>query len=142
MEPCSLSGVWGFSSSAVGACLVPMITAVIILNCLLALTCLGLAWHLWQLRHSLRQLRWMMGDVAQNTEAALQGATDAMISGQQSTQRLQWRYRHIREQLDQLQRLLIVVSWGQNLLLKRVGRQRRLGMEQSQGKGYAKQSRV
>lgn len=96
-----------------------MITAVIVTNCLLALACLVLAWRLWHLRHSLRQLRWMMGDVARNTEAALRGSTDALITGQQSTQRLQRRYRHLRTQLNQLQRLLIVASWGQGLLLKR-----------------------
>lgn len=111
-----------------------MITAVIVINCLLALTCLGLAWRLWELRHSLRQLRWMMGDLAQDTEAALQGATEAMISGQQSTQRLQWRYRHMRDQLGQLQRLLIVVNWGQSLLLKTMRRQRRLERAPLQGK--------
>ena len=96
-----------------------MITAVIVTNCLLALACIVFAWRLWNLRHSLRQLRWMMSDVAHNTEASLQGATDAIIAGQQSTQRLQWRYRHTRNQLAQLQRLLIVASWGQGLLLKR-----------------------
>lgn len=96
-----------------------MITVVIIINCVLALTCIAVALRLWKLRNNLRQLRWMMGDVAHNTEAALQGAADALIAGQQSTQRLHWRYRHIRHQLDQLQRLLIVASWGQSLWLKR-----------------------
>lgn len=121
--------------SAIGATQPPMITAVIVINCLLALTCLGFAWRLWRLRHSLRLLRWMLGDLTHDTEAALQGATDAIISGQQSTQRLQWRYRHMRDQLGQLQRLLIVASWGQGLLLKTMGRQRRLGIERSPGKG-------
>lgn len=119
-----------------------MITAVIVINCLLALICLGLAFRLWRLRHSLRQLRWMMGDVTHNTEAALQGTTAAIISGQQSTQRLQWRYRHVREQLGQLQRLLIVASWGQSLLLKTLGRRKRLRMEQLQGKGRSKQGQA
>jgi len=102
-----------------------MLTAVIVINCLLALACLGFAWRLWRLRHSLRQLRWMMGDLTQNTEAVLQGMTEAIVSGQQSTQRLQWRYRHVRQQLVQLQRLLVVASWGQSLLLKTLTQRRR-----------------
>lgn len=127
--------------SAIGATQPPMITAVIVINCLLALTCLGFAWRLWRLRHSLRLLRWMLGDLTNDTEAALQGATDAIISGQQSTQRLQWRYRHMRDQLGQLQRLLIVASWSQGLLLKTMGRQRRLGLERSPGQGKAQKGR-
>ncbi len=142
MEPCIFSGLSEVSFPVVGACIAPMITAVIVLNCLLALTCLGFAWRLWKLRHSLRQLRWMMGDVAHNTEAALQGATDAMISGQQSTQRLQWRYRNMQAQLDQLKRLLIVASWGQGLLLKTMGRRKKLGLEGPQGKSKMKNGQV
>lgn len=119
-----------------------MITAVIITNCLLALICLGLAWRLWQLRHSLRQLRWMLGDVTHNVEASLQGATEAIVSGQQSTQRLQWRYRHMGEQLEQLRRLLIVASWGQSLLLKRMGRQRRLRVESLRDNALAQKAQT
>jgi hypothetical protein len=99
-----------------------MIIFAILSNCLLALACLVLAWRLWQLRRSLQQLRWMLGDVAHNTEAALQGATEAMVSGQQSTQRLQWRYRKMQHQLTQLQRLLILASWTQRLLLRHIPR--------------------
>jgi len=102
-----------------------MLTAVIVINCLLALACLGFAWRLWRLRHNLRQLRWIMGDLTHNAEAALQGMTEAIVSGQQSAQRLQWRYRHVRRQLVQLQRLLVVASWGQGLLLKTLAQRQR-----------------
>ncbi len=118
-----------------------MITAVIVINCLVALACLGVAWRLWRLRHHLRLLRWMMGDLTQHTEAALQGATDALIAGQQSTQRLQWRYRHVHRQFGQLQRLLVVASWGQGLLSKTLWRSRqpgRSGVEPAQVKGKRK----
>jgi hypothetical protein len=102
-----------------------MVTLVILTNCLLALACLALAGRLWQLRRSLQQLRWMMGDVAHNTEAALQGATEALVAGQQSTQRLQWRYRKMQHQLVQLQQLLLLASWTQRLLLRRIPRRAR-----------------
>ncbi|NJN31111.1 MAG: hypothetical protein HC824_12275 [Synechococcales cyanobacterium RM1_1_8] len=93
-----------------------MVTAVITLNIGLALLCLWAAWQLWRLGQTLRQLRWMLGDVARNTEAGLRGATDALVAGQQSTQRLRWRYRHANQQLRQLQRLLVWASWAEGWL--------------------------
>lgn len=99
-----------------------MMTFAILSNCILALACLVLAGRLWQLRRSLQQLRWMIGDVAHHTEAALQGATEALVAGQQSTQRLQWRYRKMQHQLTQLQQLLILASWVQRLLQRRIPR--------------------
>lgn len=108
-----------------------MITVVIVINCLLASICLGFAWRLWRLGNDLRLLRWMMGDLTRSTEAALQGATEALISGQQGTQRLQWRYRHMHQQLRQLKQVLVLASWGQTLLFKTMGRQRRLAQERS-----------
>lgn len=84
---------------------------VIGFNCCLALLCLGVAWRLWQLRQSLRQLCGMLGDVAHNTESALKGQRDALVAGQQSTMRLRWRYRRANRQLQQLQQVLRLASW-------------------------------
>ena len=101
-----------------------MLTAVIVLNCCLAIAAALLAWRLWQLRRTLRLLRWMLKDLTRDTEAALQGATAAIVSGQQGAQRVQWRYRHAQHQLMLLKRLLIAISWAQSLILRTTKRRR------------------
>lgn len=90
-----------------------LVTAVVSFNCLLALLCLGLAWRLWRLGQTLRQLRWMLGDLTQQTAAALGGTRDALVAGQQGAMRLHWRYRRVNQQLQQLRQVLLLVSWVQ-----------------------------
>lgn len=96
-----------------------LVTAVVSFNCLLALLCLGTAWRLWRLGQTLRQLRWMLGDLAQQTEAALGGTRDALVAGQQGAMRLQWRYRRVNRQLQQLRQVLLLAGWLQGWARRR-----------------------
>jgi hypothetical protein len=90
-----------------------MVTIVLIVNTLIALLCLYVAWQVWKLRLILANVADTLIAVERNTYAVLHGAPNAIIQGQRGTRQLRKQYRQLQTQLSQAERVLALLSLGQ-----------------------------
>lgn len=92
-----------------------MITAVIITNILIALTCLYIAHQLIKLRKTLAQVANNINAAERSTHNVLHPAPKNIIKGQTGTHQLRKQYQQLQRQLQQAQQLLNLLGLSQNL---------------------------
>ena len=93
-----------------------MLQVVVILNVLISLLCIYVAWQVWNLRRTLAAAAVVLSDVERNTYAVLHGAPNAISQGQLGVHGLRERYQQLEVQLQKLQQVLILLSLIQRIL--------------------------
>lgn len=111
-----------------------MLTVVVVLNVLISLLCLYVAWQVWNLRRALRATAAAVLLAERNTYNVLHGAPEAITQGQVGIGGARDSYQQLELQLQKVQQVLTLLSlvqkvWGLRTLspevrLKR-GRKRR-----------------
>ncbi len=93
-----------------------MVTVVVVLNVLISLLCLYVAWQVWNLRRTLAVVVDAITIAERNTYAVLHGAPNAISKGQLGVHGLRERYQQLELQLQQVQKVLTVLGLLQSLL--------------------------
>ncbi|HEY9632997.1 MAG TPA: hypothetical protein V6D14_06310 [Coleofasciculaceae cyanobacterium] len=92
-----------------------MVQVVVILNVLISLLCLYVAWQVWNLRRTLAATTVAMTIVERNTYAVLHGAPQAISQGQVGVHGLRDRYQQLELQLQKLQQVLTFLALIQSI---------------------------
>lgn len=92
-----------------------MLITVLVINLLISLFCLYSAWQIWQLRRTLANVADALMLYERNTHAALYGAPPAILLGQKGTRALRQQYQRLTVQLQKVQQILALVSFGQGV---------------------------
>ena len=87
-----------------------MVTLVVILNILLSLLCLYVAWQVWNLRRVLAATADAVTLEERNTYNVLHGAPNAIYNGQMGVEGLRERYQQLDRQVQQLQQVLTLLG--------------------------------
>lgn len=90
-----------------------MVTVVLVLNGLLALLCLSAAWQVWRWRSTLAHVADALTAAERTTHRVLQGAPQAIATGQLGSAQLRQHYRLLALQLRQVQQILALLGLGQ-----------------------------
>ncbi len=93
-----------------------MITVVIVLNVLISLLCLYVAWYLWNLRRALAVAADVLTLFDRDTHNVLHRAPNAISQGQFGVRAMRGNYRQLETQLKQIQQVLALLSLVQRLL--------------------------
>lgn len=93
-----------------------MVTVVVVLNVLISLLCLYVAWQVWNLRRTLAAVVNAIAIAERNTYTVLHGAPNAIYKGQLGVHGLRERYQQLELQLQQVQKILTVLGLLQSLL--------------------------
>lgn len=93
-----------------------MLQVVVILNVLISLLCIYVAWQVWNLRRTLAAAAAVLSDVERNTYAVLHGAPKAIAQGQLGVHGLRERYQQLELQRQKLRQVLILLSLIQRIL--------------------------
>lgn len=101
-----------------------MLTAVVVINLILSLLGFYVAWQLWCLRQVFLQAEQNILTAERNTYNVLHGAPDYIVVGQRGTNALRHQYRHLERQLEQLQSVLGLLSFGTSLWRRRQKKRR------------------
>jgi hypothetical protein len=102
-----------------------MTTIVLILNGLIALLCLYVAWQLCRLRSVLANAADALTIAERTTHRVLYNAPEAIGSGQLGSFQLRQRYRLLSLQLQQVQQVLSLLGLGQVVWRYYIGHQSR-----------------
>lgn len=102
-----------------------MLIIVLVANLLIGLTCLVVAWQVWQLRRSLARVTHTLLDVEAAVHGVLYGAPGAILIAKRGTHQLRKSYRQLEGQLQRMQQVMGLFSVGQFLWQRRSGRLRR-----------------
>lgn len=105
-------------------------TLVLVVNTILTLVCLVVAWKTWQLRRVLGRVANTLTLTEKTTRAFLQEAPDAIYIDQVGVYQLQEQYRQLGPQLLRAQQVLVLLSLSQT-----VWRGRLRWLERPQRKG-------
>jgi hypothetical protein len=92
-----------------------MLTVVVVLNVLISLICLYVAWRVWNLRRALAAAADVLTIAERNTYAVLHGAPNAISNGQVGVQGLRERYQQLEVQLQKVQQVLTLLGLGQSV---------------------------
>jgi hypothetical protein len=107
-----------------------MLTVILIINALMALLCLLVAWQVWKLRRILGQVADTLISVERSTHAVLYGAPEAIYKGQKGVYQLRAQVRQLEPQLRRAQQVLGLLSlggivWQKRSMLSRAARHSR-----------------
>jgi hypothetical protein len=94
-----------------------MLTFVVVLNVLISLICLYVAWQVWNLRRALRATADAVLLAERNTYKLLHGAPEAISQGQVGIAGARDGYQQLELQLQKFQQILMLLSliqkvWG------------------------------
>ncbi|HEY9741048.1 MAG TPA: hypothetical protein V6C90_11210 [Coleofasciculaceae cyanobacterium] len=92
-----------------------MFQLVVVLNVLISLLCLYVAWQVWNLRRALATAVDVLTNVERSTYAVLNGAPNAISQGQLGVHGLRERYQQLELQLQQVQQVLTVLGLIQSV---------------------------
>jgi len=92
-----------------------MVTVILILNVLTGLVCLFVAWKIWQLKTQLATIANTLLAVERSVYNVLHGAPGYIQKGQSGTHSLRIKYQGLGYKLQQLQKILALLSLGQAL---------------------------
>ncbi len=92
-----------------------MLTLVVVLNGLISLLCLYIAWQVWELRRVLAKVADSVSSAERNTYRVLHNAPKAISQGQLGTRHLRKQYRQLDRQLQQVQQILVLFNLGQKI---------------------------
>lgn len=98
-----------------------MVTVVVILNLLIALLCLYVAWRMWQLRRVLAKATDALIAAEHSTHQVLSDAPEFVLRGQGGVAHLRKQYLRAALQLQKAQQILTLLGLGQ-FVWKRYGR--------------------
>lgn len=102
-----------------------MVIVVVVVNGILALGLLAVAWKLWQLRQRLVWARLTLTQAEVQLRQTLQEAPEALMQGQWGLFQVRSLYtQQLIPQLQQVQRAMAIISLG-NSLWRRVRRSRK-----------------
>lgn len=101
-----------------------MVTLVVVLNTLIALVCLYVAWRIGKLRRQLAKIADTLTSAERSTNKVLSKGPKGIYKGQKGVHRLAERYQQLDVQLQQMQKVLALLSLGQKLWQKRPKAQR------------------
>ncbi len=96
-----------------------MLTVVLIINAMMALFCMVVAWRVWKLRQVFRQVADALTAAEKSTHAVLYRAPDAIYNGQMGVHQLREQYQQLEPQFRQARQLLMLLSLGQVVWPKR-----------------------
>ncbi len=103
-----------------------MLTVVLVLNGVIALLCLYVAWQLRRIRQVLAKVADTLTAVERSTHAVLHPAPIAIGKGQGGTRKLRQQYRKLEAQLLRLEQVLALWQRGQRAWQPRSTGARRL----------------
>lgn len=103
-----------------------MATTVIAINVFISLVCWFVAWRIWQLRSTLASVADTLEKSANSTHSVLYGAPKAIIKGQGGTRGLRQRYQVLDRQLQQLQQIMAIATFGLGVWQRQFNRPKRL----------------
>ncbi|MFB8789809.1 MAG: hypothetical protein U7123_13370 [Potamolinea sp.] len=109
-----------------------MVTLVVIVNVIISLLCLYVAWQVWNLRLALAAATKAIKDAERNTHKTLSDAPNAISQGQLGVKGLRESYQQLEVQLQQVQRVVVLLGlveriWrGQSRRVRRPQRNRKL----------------
>lgn len=90
----------------------PVIAVVLVVNLLIGLICLGVAWQLWQLKHQLAELSHTLLSVEQVIYDVLHPAPGYIRQGQTGVGQLRQKYQSLQPQLQRLEQGLALIGLG------------------------------
>lgn len=93
-----------------------MVTVVVVINVLISLLCLYVAWFLWNLRRSLSVAADVVTLFDRDTHNALYGAPNAISQGQLGVRASRGSYQKLEIQLQRVQQILAFLGLLQSLL--------------------------
>jgi hypothetical protein len=94
-----------------------MVMVVVVLNVLISLLCLYVAWSVWNLRQALAVAADVLSNFDRDTHNVLHGAPNGISQGQLGVRSLRGSYRQLEIQLQQVQQVLAFLGLVQRLLL-------------------------
>lgn len=94
-----------------------MVLIVVVINTLLALVWFGAAWKIWQLSRVLRQVANTLISIERSTHTFLDEVPEEIYKTQLGVYLLREvpQYPRLQSQLQQIQRVLKLLSWGQTV---------------------------
>jgi hypothetical protein len=102
-----------------------MLIVVVVMNTLIALLCFFVAWQIWKIRRVLRRISNTLAAVERSTHALLYNAPTAISRGEGGANLLRQRYQQLELQLQQVQKVLGLLSLGQVVWQQRLPLARR-----------------
>jgi hypothetical protein len=97
-----------------------MVTLVIVFNLLISVICLFVAWQIWNLRLALAATTRAITDAQHNTHKNLFSAPEAITQGQLGVKGLRDSYQQLEVQLQQVQKVLVLLGLVQKIWLGRL----------------------
>lgn len=92
-----------------------MLQVVVVLNVLISLLCLYVAWRLWMLRRSLAVAVNVLTNFERTTYTVLHGAPKAIYQGQLGVSGLRARYQQLEQQWQKVQQVLALLGLLQSV---------------------------
>jgi hypothetical protein len=96
-----------------------MLTVVLVINGLIGLVCLFVAWRLWKLKNQLSRAADTLISLERSVHRVLHGAPGYITRGQSSTHRLRHNLKQLERQLQRIQQMMTLLSIGQRLWQRR-----------------------
>ncbi|UBF24598.1 hypothetical protein K9N68_23375 [Kovacikia minuta CCNUW1] len=96
-----------------------MLTVVLVLNGLIGLACLWVAWWLWRLKNQLSRAADNLIAAEKAVYRVLYRAPEHITRGQTGTHRLRRNLAQLEPQLQQIQQLMTLLNVAQAILLRR-----------------------
>jgi hypothetical protein len=87
-----------------------MVTVVVVVNVLISLLCLYVAWQVWNLRRTIAAVADAVTIAERNTYAVLHGAPKAIYPGKLGVHGLRESYQQLELQLQQIQQVLTLLG--------------------------------
>ncbi len=98
---------------------VSMLTVVLVMNGLIGLACLFIAWRLWTLKNQLARTADTLTSVERKVHRVLYRAPEYIHKGKSSTHYLRQNLQNLEPQLQRMQQLMSLLSIGQLLWQRR-----------------------
>ncbi|GAB4235244.1 MAG: hypothetical protein Kow00121_62830 [Elainellaceae cyanobacterium] len=95
-----------------------MVTVVLVINLAIALAGFVFAWRIWQFRLVLAQTADDLAAAERRTHRVLHCAPQFILKGQLGSYRLRYQYRYLTLQLQMVQKILMLLGFGQSIWLR------------------------
>lgn len=106
-----------------------MVTVVVAINLVIALSSLFVAWQLWKLRRILAGVTNGILSADRSTYNVLHPAAGAIMNGEIGIKQARSRYQQLEMQLQQIQQVLVIITLGQKIWQGFYNTQRKLNID-------------
>ncbi|MEG3974545.1 hypothetical protein QT970_07960 [Microcoleus sp. herbarium8] len=96
-----------------------MLTAVVIINLMISLTCFYIAAKVWKIRRTIARFEIRIAAMERSSSNVLSKSPDFFGKRQQGARQLRRRYQQLELQLQQVQQLLGLLGLGRTLWRRR-----------------------